>query len=87
MVSKDKILWVFTLVASVLYILNPGFGVFELIPDNLPLIGNFDEMWAVIILLRSLVELKVLPSEKVEKLLNLKEKLSATRTGGKSKQK
>ena len=30
-----------------IYILNPTAGIFELIPDNLPLIGNLDEAAAV----------------------------------------
>lgn len=30
-------------IISVLYILNPGAGIFELIPDNTPFIGNLDE--------------------------------------------
>ena len=30
-----------------LYILNPTAGIFELIPDNLPIIGNLDEAAAV----------------------------------------
>ena len=34
-----------------IYILNPGAGVFELIPDNLPIIGNLDEAAAVATLL------------------------------------
>ena len=29
------------------YVLNPGAGVFELIPDNLPVVGNLDEAAAV----------------------------------------
>jgi len=29
------------------YLLNPGLGVFELIPDNLPFVGNLDEATAV----------------------------------------
>ncbi|MBX3013617.1 MAG: DUF1232 domain-containing protein [Caldilineaceae bacterium] len=29
-----------------LYLVNPTLGVFELIPDNLPLIGNLDELTA-----------------------------------------
>lgn len=29
-----------------LYLINPTLGVFELIPDNLPLIGNLDEVAA-----------------------------------------
>ena len=28
---------------SAVYLLNPGFGVFELLPDNLPGVGNLDE--------------------------------------------
>lgn len=39
---------------SVLYILNPGAGIFELIPDNIPLIGNLDEATAVMVLLACL---------------------------------
>lgn len=39
---------------SVLYILNPGAGVFELIPDNIPIVGNLDEATAVMILLACL---------------------------------
>ncbi len=31
----------------VVYILNPGAGVFELIPDNVPVFGNLDEAAAV----------------------------------------
>jgi len=39
---------------SALYLVNPGAGVLELIPDNLPLIGNLDEATAVAILLAAL---------------------------------
>ncbi|SDZ79094.1 Protein of unknown function [Desulfuromusa kysingii] len=39
---------------SILYLLNPTAGVFELIPDNLPLIGNLDEAAAVTLLLMCL---------------------------------
>ena len=49
---------VFIALASFLYILNPTFGVFELIPDNLPLIGNLDEATAGALLLSSLKYLK-----------------------------
>lgn len=37
-----------------IYILNPGAGFFELIPDNLPIIGNLDEAAAVAVLLMCL---------------------------------
>ena len=39
---------------SLLYLVNPGLGVFEFIPDNLPLIGNLDEAAAVVLLLNCL---------------------------------
>lgn len=38
-------------VLSFLYLLNPTLGVFEFIPDNLPLIGNIDEATATMVLL------------------------------------
>lgn len=41
-------------ILAVIYIINPGAGVFELIPDNLPLIGNLDEAAAVTLLLMCL---------------------------------
>ena len=42
---------------GLVYVLNPTFGIFELIPDNLPLIGNLDEGLAYILILLGLVEL------------------------------
>jgi len=39
---------------SVLYILNPTAGLFEIVPDNLPFIGNLDEAAAVALLLMCL---------------------------------
>jgi hypothetical protein len=38
------------------YILNPTLGIFELIPDNLPIIGNIDEGVAVMMILSGIVE-------------------------------
>ena len=37
-----------------IYLLNPGAGIFELVPDNLPIIGNLDEAAAVATLLMCL---------------------------------
>ena len=42
---------------GLIYVLNPTFGIFELIPDNLPLIGNLDEGLAYLLILLGLVEL------------------------------
>jgi uncharacterized membrane protein YkvA (DUF1232 family) len=41
-------------VLTFIYLLNPTAGFFELIPDNIPLIGNLDEAAAVAILLMCL---------------------------------
>ena len=46
-----KILVVLAGLLSLVYLLNPGAGVFELIPDNFPIIGNLDEAAAVAIIL------------------------------------
>ncbi len=39
---------------SVIYLLNPGAGIIEIIPDNIPLIGNLDEAGAIALLLMCL---------------------------------
>ena len=39
---------------SGIYLLNPGMGVFAEIPDNLPIIGNIDEVAVTTILLACL---------------------------------
>jgi uncharacterized membrane protein YkvA (DUF1232 family) len=39
---------------SLIYLFNPGAGIFEIIPDNLPLIGNLDEAAALTTLLMCL---------------------------------
>lgn len=39
---------------ALLYLLNPGAGFFELLPDNIPFIGNIDEAGAVFLLLACL---------------------------------
>lgn len=41
-------------ILSMLYILNPGAGIFELIPDNIPFLGNLDEATAVMVFLACL---------------------------------
>ena len=45
------------IILALAYILNPTAGVIELIPDNLPIIGNIDEAgatWLIIVCLRYL---------------------------------
>ena len=36
---------------SALYLINPTAGIIELLPDNLPIIGNLDEATAAAVLL------------------------------------
>ena len=50
---KGVIVFFFGLI-SILYLLNIGIGIFELIPDNIPLVGNLDEAGAVTLLLMCL---------------------------------
>lgn len=48
---------VYTLaILGVIYILNPTFGVFEFVPDNIPLVGNLDEGAAFLLIWFGLVE-------------------------------
>ena len=42
---------------GLVYVLNPTLGIFELLPDNLPIVGNLDEGLAYILILLGLVEL------------------------------
>ena len=39
---------------GLVYLLNPTAGFFELIPDNLPVVGNLDEAAATLMLLSAL---------------------------------
>jgi hypothetical protein len=39
-----------TIVAGGVYLANPTLGVFELLPDNLPVVGNLDEAAVVFIM-------------------------------------
>jgi uncharacterized membrane protein YkvA (DUF1232 family) len=39
---------------SMLYIVNPTAGFFEVLPDNLPLIGNLDELTASLVLFNAM---------------------------------
>ncbi len=41
-------------ILAFLYLVYPSFGIFELIPDNIPFIGNLDEGGATFLLLNAL---------------------------------
>lgn len=49
---KSKDIWVaLAAFVSFVYLINPGAGFLELIPDNFPIIGNLDEAAACAIIL------------------------------------
>lgn len=49
-----KILVICVGIIAFVYIVNPGAGIFELIPDVIPFVGNLDEATATALLLSSL---------------------------------
>ena len=54
---NKKLKWRLLLVASIIYLLNPTLGVWEIIPDQIPLIGNLDEAGAVLLAIKAWKEL------------------------------
>ena len=55
--TRDIILGIIGLV----YIINPTAGIFELIPDNIPIVGNLDEFAASYLVIKAI---KILFSKK-----------------------
>ncbi|MDF1563954.1 MAG: DUF1232 domain-containing protein [Deltaproteobacteria bacterium] len=51
------------------YLLNPGAGVIELIPDALPVVGNLDEAAAIGLLISCVKGLRSLRRERRERSL------------------
>jgi len=56
-INKDNKFYTIAAIVSTIYLLNLTFGV-DLIPDNLPIIGNLDEVAFTVALLKSIKELK-----------------------------
>ena len=52
-VLKEFVIIILAIIAAI-YLLNPTAGFLELLPDNLPLVGNLDEVGAVAILVNTL---------------------------------
>ena len=50
---KEVVIIIVAVIAT-LYLLNPTAGILELLPDNLPVVGNLDEAGAVTILISTL---------------------------------
>lgn len=57
-------------VLCAIYLANPTAGIFELLPDNLPFVGNLDEVGATLLLLKCLayfgVRLRLGPQDRIE---------------------
>lgn len=50
---KDMLVLAIAAVA-VIYLINPTLGVFEFLPDNLPIVGNIDEAGATMLVIGAL---------------------------------
>ena len=57
--SLRKVVAGIGILLGLVYIINPTAGVFELLPDNIPFVGNLDEAGAVWIILCCLREFGV----------------------------
>jgi len=47
--TMKKLLIAFVGLLAFLYLMNPTLGLFEFLPDNLPLVGNVDEATATMV--------------------------------------
>jgi uncharacterized membrane protein YkvA (DUF1232 family) len=58
--KKEMPNWLIFLISGVgfIYLLNPTFGLLELIPDNIPLVGNLDEGAAAILVWQGISRLR-----------------------------
>ena len=54
-------------VIGLVYLLNPTGGLLELIPDNIPLIGNLDEGVAAVLVWQGISRLRSIKKEKTRK--------------------
>jgi uncharacterized membrane protein YkvA (DUF1232 family) len=54
----NKVLAVAGIALGVLYIINPGAGVIELIPDLVPFVGNLDEAGATALVIWGIQSLR-----------------------------
>ena len=58
--SLKTVAYVVGVLLSAVYILNPTAGVIELLPDNLPVVGNLDEAAMVTLLIACLRGLRTM---------------------------
>ncbi len=55
-------------VVGILYLLNPTAGVFELLPDVMPIVGNLDEAGATALVLWGIQALRQQPAAQPDNL-------------------
>lgn len=58
-----KLFMILTVALSALYLIYPSLGIFEFIPDSIPVIGHLDEATAMMILLWALNYFGIDPTE------------------------
>ncbi len=73
---SKKIVYIAGAALSALYLLNPGAGVFELLPDHLPLVGNLDEAAFLGMLVACIRGLRRAPPASPDGALASRERLS-----------
>ncbi len=61
------VLWLVFGIAAVIYLVNPGAGIVEAIPDNVPLFGNLDEAGATLLVLSAIRYLTGIDLSRVRK--------------------
>lgn len=56
-----------TIIAGSVYLINPTAGIFELLPDNLPVVGNLDEAAVLFLMYSAMLYLGVRLPEFLER--------------------
>jgi uncharacterized membrane protein YkvA (DUF1232 family) len=56
--GNSKFLAILAAIVSVIYLINPGAGFIELIPDNIPFVGNLDEAGATALLIWAINQMR-----------------------------
>lgn len=68
-VRKQQPAWLIYLLSlfGLIYLLNPTAGIIEIIPDNLPLIGNLDEGVAAVLVWEGINQIRSARHKRREK--------------------
>ena len=55
---------------GILYLLNPTAGIFELLPDVMPIVGNLDEAGATVLVVWGIQALREQPAAQADNLID-----------------